>query len=72
MLMPTLDILAQNYVGKVKVVKVNIEQNPLLSSYYKIDATPTLNFYKNANLIRSIKGALPANELKQQVDYILA
>lgn len=71
-LMPTLDILARDYAGKVKVAKINIEQNPMLSSYYKIDATPTLNFYKKGQLLRSIKGALPANELKQQMDYFLS
>jgi thioredoxin 2 len=72
MIMPTLDMFARNYAGKVKVVKVNVEQNPMLSSYYKIDATPTLNFYKNGNLVRSFKGAIPPNELKQQADYILS
>jgi thioredoxin 2 len=72
MLMPILDVFARNYAGKVKVVKVNVEQNPMLSSYYKIEATPTLNFYKNGNLVRSIKGALPAHDLRQQADYILS
>lgn len=72
MIMPTLDIFAKSYAGKVKVVKVNVEQNPELSSYYKIDATPTLHFYKNGNLIRSFKGAIPPHELMQQADYILS
>jgi thioredoxin 1 len=56
MLAPTLENFAQLRVGKVKVVKVNIEDNQELAAEYKINMLPTLVVFKDGKEINRVTG----------------
>jgi thioredoxin 2 len=72
MVLPSLEILAHKYAGRIKIIRVNVEQNPLISSYYKIDSTPTLHLYKNGSLLKTFVGAVPQGELEEHIKYVLS
>ena len=57
---PTLDKLADKYDGKVKIGKVNVDEDKNLSAQYKIMSIPTLLLFKDGQLVKSIVGAKPA------------
>lgn len=53
---PTLEKIAENFVGKVKVVKVDIDKNQDLAREYKIMAVPTFALFKNGELKEQFSG----------------
>jgi thioredoxin 2 len=71
MVAPVLDQLATEYVGRLKIVKVNVDQNPLTSTHYNIKSIPTLLFFKNGKLEKSLPGAYPKNEIEKQIRLII-
>jgi thioredoxin 1 len=68
---PVIEELAKEYVGKVKVVKVNTDENPDLASQYKIMGIPTLTFIKNGSIEHTLVGAVPKPQIKSQLDALL-
>jgi thioredoxin 2 len=72
MVIPMLDGLARKYAGRIKIVKVNVEQTPMTSNYYGINSTPTLHFYKKGALVKTLIGAAPQEELEENIRYILS
>ena len=54
---PTLDALAQEYEGRAKIVKVNIEEAPGIASSHGIMAVPTLIVFKNGAEVQKMTGA---------------
>lgn len=63
MIAPTLEEIAVSYKGKLKVVKVNVDDNPRLSAAYQIMSIPTLILFKNGKPVDSVIGALPKNRI---------
>lgn len=57
MLGPVLEEIAQQEAGRVKVVKVNIDENPGLAQRYAIQAVPTLMFFSKGEVRGSLLGA---------------
>jgi thioredoxin-like negative regulator of GroEL len=71
MVAPLLDQLAQEFSGRIRVAKLNVDDNPLTSSRYSIRSIPSLLFFKNGTLVNTVTGALPKEELKRQVQAVL-
>jgi len=71
MLSPTMDLIAREYAGKVKVVKVNTEQNSLAASQFQIRSTPTLILFKGGKLINRLVGALPKYEIERSLKSVM-
>jgi thioredoxin 1 len=63
MVAPVLEEIADLYAGKLKVIKVNVDENPLLSSKYQIMSIPTLILFKQGQPVDSVIGALTRNQL---------
>ncbi len=55
---PALDQIAQEMKGKVKVVKVDVDQNPQITQEYRIQAMPTLMIFKDGKVANQHVGAL--------------
>jgi thioredoxin 1 len=68
MLAPILEKFAQENSGKVKIVKIDAEAEPELSTNYAIGAFPTLLLIKDGREAARKLGALPASALKQWLD----
>lgn len=68
---PILEELAEEYAGKIKVVKVDTDANPNLARAYGITSIPTLNFYQGGELVKSVVGAKPKPTLINLFDEVL-
>ena len=64
---PVMEQLAGEYAGRVKIAKINVDQNPGISSRYKIMSIPTLLLFKNGRLVARQVGAVPYDMLKAWV-----
>lgn len=68
---PILEELASEYDGTLDVAKVNIDENPDTPRNYSVMQIPTLNVFRNGEVVKQIVGAKPkAQLLKELEDYI--
>jgi thioredoxin 1 len=71
MIAPVLEEIASEYDGKVKVVKINIDENQTTPSNYGVRSIPTLILFKGGQEVEKIIGAQSKENLKQMVDKSL-
>lgn len=71
MLAPVIDKLAESYEGKVKICKVNTDEQANLSAKYGIRSIPTIFFMKNGEVVDQIIGAVGEAALVQKLDGLL-
>lgn len=69
---PVLEELAATYEGRVKIVKLNADENPQVTADYGIVSIPTLNFYSGGELVKSVIGARPKAAIAQELEELLA
>jgi len=67
MLSPTIDQVAANFAGRVKVVKVNVEENPQTPSQYGIQGIPTLLIFKGGQSVDRMVGVLSRDEIERRL-----
>jgi thioredoxin 2 len=60
---PVLEALAKEYAGRLKVVKVNVDDNPALASRFDARSIPTLVVLRHGRVVDRIVGAMPKPEL---------
>ncbi len=68
---PVLDELAVKYRARLKIAKLNVDENPQIGSRYSISSVPTLFLVKNGRIIDTLVGALPKEQLESQIARIL-
>ncbi|QEL65530.1 thioredoxin [Oryzomicrobium terrae] len=71
MIAPILDEVASEYAGKLKVAKVNIDENQATPAKYGIRGIPTLMIFKNGNVEATKVGALSKSQLTAFIDSTL-
>jgi thioredoxin reductase (NADPH) len=69
---PVLEELAAQYAGKVKIVKLNTDENPVTASNYGIISIPTMNVYRGGEVVKSVIGARPKPALVELIESSLA
>ncbi len=67
MVEPIVDQIAQEYAGKVKIGKVDVDSNPQISMKYGIRSIPTLLIFKNGQPVDQIIGAVPKKNILQKL-----
>ncbi len=67
MIAPSVENLAQSYKDKMKVVKINVDENPKTPANYGILSIPTLLLFKGGELKETIVGALPQNKIEDAI-----
>ena len=72
MIAPVLDELANEYNGKVKIAKVNIDENQNLAAQYRVTAIPTLLVFKDGQVMEQMVGAKSKRDLKASLDKVAA
>jgi thioredoxin 1 len=68
---PVVDEIAQQYEGKVKVVKLNTDENPGTASQYGIRSIPTLMIFKDGQKVDTVVGAVPKTTLASTLEKYL-
>ena len=71
MIAPVLDELANELSGKIKIAKVNIDENQELATQFQIRSIPTLLLFKNGTVQEQIVGALKKADLQAKVSAYL-
>lgn len=71
MLAPVLDSIARRYDGRLKVCKLNTDENPEAPTRFGVRGIPTLIFFRNGEEARRIVGYLTEDKLAQTVDELL-
>jgi thioredoxin 1 len=69
-LAPALEGVAQAYAGRLKVVKVNVDEAPQLAVNYRIRGVPTLMFFKGGEVVDTVVGLPSANALRAKLDAV--
>ena len=64
MLAPVIAEIAEEYAGKVKVGKVNVDEQPNLANRYGIASIPTVMLFKNGEVVNTSLGYRPKNDLE--------
>jgi thioredoxin 1 len=67
MMGPIIDTVAEEYEGKLKVMKCNVDENPVTPSKFGIRGIPTLLLFNNGEVVDRVVGAVP----KGQVDTLI-
>ncbi len=67
---PVLDEIAAERAGKIRLVKVDIDQNPFILMRYGVRASPTLILFKDGRPLSTKIGALPKTKLLDWLDSI--
>lgn len=67
MVAPVLESLSREFAGQVKVVKVNVDENPVLSARYQAQSIPLLLLLDGGQVVQRIVGAQPAPVLRQHI-----
>ncbi|MFE6508148.1 thioredoxin [Nocardioides sp. NPDC057767] len=68
---PILEELAGEHGDKVTFTKMNVDENPVTPSTYRVTGIPTINVYQNGEVVKSIVGAKPkAALLKELQEFI--
>ncbi len=71
MIAPILEGLEQEYAGRVKFGKVNVDENQMLAAQFRIMSIPTLIFFKDGQVKEMVVGLRSANDLKQIIERLL-
>lgn len=72
MVASVVDEVAEDFEGRLKVVKVNTDEQPEIASQYGIRSIPTLIVFKDGKAVDQVMGALPKSTLAQTVESHLA
>ena len=70
-LSPRLEKLAEEFTGRIKFLKVNVDQAQGLSSRFLVEGIPTLLLFKSGKLQDRVTGLLPENALRARLDALV-
>lgn len=65
---PVVEELASEYAGKVKVAKLNVDDNKQTPAKYGVRGIPTLMLFKGGQVVDQIVGAVPKSRIKELLD----
>ncbi len=72
MVSPVLEQLATEYAGRIKVVKVNVDQSPALSQRFKVQSIPMLGVFDGGRMVSQQVGAAGIDHMRRWLDGALA
>lgn len=70
-LAPVIDEISKDFDGKIKVGKVNVDENPEISMKFGIRSIPTLIVFKNGDVLEQVIGAVPKSEIEKAIQKAL-
>jgi len=70
MMAPVVDAVASEYFGRVKVGKVNVDEEPALAARYGVMSIPTLIMFKQGRPVWQAVGYMPISQLAKKIDLL--
>ena len=67
MIGPSVDAVAEEYAGRLKVLKLNVDTEASIAAKYAIMSIPTLIVFKNGEVAEQMVGALPKREMEEKL-----
>ena len=68
---PVLEEISNDFDGKIKVVKVNVDDNPKTPTQYNVRGIPNLVFFKGGKVVDQIVGAVPKDQLIAAISKVV-
>jgi thioredoxin 1 len=68
---PHVDAIASEYAGRVKVLKVNVDEEQEIAQKYGIMSIPTLFFFKGGKVVDQVVGAVPKSAIANKLENLL-
>ncbi|MDP2585512.1 MAG: thioredoxin [Candidatus Levybacteria bacterium] len=68
---PIIDELAKEFKGKVRIGKINVDENSQIAGEYGVMSIPSVVFFKNGQPIRTMVGAQSKENYKQEIEQLL-
>jgi len=68
---PVVEELADDYEGKIKFGKVNVDDHNMIASEYGVRSIPTLLVFKNGSVVNQIVGAVPKEKITTILDKVI-
>ncbi|MFN7160217.1 MAG: thioredoxin [Candidatus Gracilibacteria bacterium] len=69
---PIVEDISNEYEGKLKVVKINVDENDALADKYNITSIPSVKFFKNGKIVSEFVGVKQKDELKEILSGLLS
>jgi len=69
---PIVEELAREYEGRLKVMKLDVDENPHTASTYQVQSIPTLLVFKDGKLAERIVGAVPKKVIVDKLQSVVA
>lgn len=67
-LAPTIDALAEQYYGRIKVAKLDVDESPEVAGRYGVQSIPTLLLIRGGKVVEQRIGAMPKEELTRMIE----
>jgi thioredoxin len=67
-LAPTIEALAADYAGKIRIGKLNVDDNPSTTIKFQIRGIPAVLLFKNGQVVESVVGLAPKEDFKKVID----
>ena len=71
MIAPALEELAADFDGKAKIVKVNVDEQPILAQQFAVRSIPTLLFFRDGKVADQLVGAAPKDALADKLNSLI-
>jgi thioredoxin 1 len=71
MIAPIVDKLSEEYNGKFKFFRLNVDENPQTAARYRVMSIPTLMFFKDGAAVDTVVGAVPEKVITPKIDALL-
>ncbi len=69
---PILDQIAAEHADKIKIVKLNVDDNPLMSMKYQITSIPAMKVFRGGEVVKTVIGAKPKPAIEADLAEFLA
>jgi len=68
---PIVDEMANEYSGRIRVTKMNVDDNPATPGRYGVRGIPTLILFKGGKVVDQLVGAVPKSQIKELIEKAL-
>ncbi len=69
---PTVDALANEYKGRLKVAKMDVDHHQIVPQQYRVTSIPTLLIFKDGRVVSQLVGAMPRSKLEAEIQKHIA